>query len=229
MGPADWAALALYLLVWLGYEPLLRRVAKASGAIEADLSRLRTLWMRAMATRRDGRLLDGQLLGHAITSASFFTSSNLILAAGVAGVLFGGHATHGKANEVGFAAGSLLLFQGKLALILAALTRGILSFIWAIRQMNYCIALIGAAPDSGSDPALLRAYADAASEVLNPAMSSFSHGIRTYYFALAATAWLFGPALFVVGTLAAFVTLIYRQSSSGSARGVRRARALLGD
>ena len=229
MGPADWAALTLYLLVWLGYEPILRRVAKASGAIEADLSGLRTLWMRAMATRRDARLLDGQLLGHVITSASFFTSSNLILAAGVAGVLFGGHATLGKAAEIGFAAGSLVLFQVKLGLILAALARGILSFIWAIRQMNYCIGLIGAAPDSGSDPALLRAYADAAGEVLNPALSSFSHGIRAYYFALAAAAWLFGPALFLAGTLAALVTLIYRQSSSRSARAVRRARALLDD
>jgi uncharacterized membrane protein len=227
MGPADSAALTLYLFVWLGYEPILRRLGKASGAIATDLSVVRTFWMRAMATRQDTRLLDGQLLGHVITSASFFTSSNLILAAGVAGVLFGGHATLGKAAEIGVTAGSLVLFQVKLGLILAALARGILSFIWAIRQINYCIALIGAAPDSGSDPALLRAYADAASEVLNPALTAFSHGIRAYYFALAAAAWLFGPALFLAGTLAAIVTLIYRQSSSRSARAVRRARALL--
>jgi uncharacterized membrane protein len=125
MGPADWAALSLYLLVWLGYEPILSRVARASGAITTDLSVLRTFWMRAMATRRDTRLLDGQLLGHVITSASFFTSSNLILTAGVAGVLFGGHATLGKANEIGFAAGSLLLFQAKLALVF-----GQSLFIW---------------------------------------------------------------------------------------------------
>lgn len=229
MGPADWAALTLYLIVWLGYEPMLRRVAKASGAIATDLSVIRTLWMRTMASRPDTRLLDGQLLGHVITSASFFTSSNLILTAGVAGVLFGGHVTLGKAYEIGVATGSLQLFQAKLALVLAALARGILSFIWAIRQVNYTIALIGAAPDRGSDPALLRAYGDAVGEVLNPALSSFSHGVRAYYFALAAALWLFGPAPFVVGTLAALVTLIYRQSSSRSARGVRRARALLDD
>lgn len=90
----------------------------------------------------------------------------------------------------------------------------------------YTIALIGAAPDNGSDPALPRAYADVAREVLNPAQSSFSHGIRAYYFALAA-AWLFGPGPFVAGTLAAFFVLIYRKSNSRSAKGVRGARALL--
>jgi len=227
MTPADWAALALYLVVWLGYEPILQHVAKASGAIATDLTVLRAIWMRGMAMRQDTRLLDGQLLGHVITSASFFTSSNLILTAGVAGVLFGGYSALGKANEIGFAAGSLMLFQGKLALSLAALARGLLSFIWAIRQLNYCVALIGAAPESDADKALLSAYADAASEVLNPALTSFSSGIRAYYFAMAAGAWLFGPAPFAAGTLAALAMLIFRQSSSRSARGVRRARALL--
>jgi uncharacterized membrane protein len=229
MGTADWAALSLYLLLWLGYEPILRHVAKASGVLATDLTTVRGFWMRAMATRQDTRLLDGQLLGHVITSASFFTSSNLILTAGVAGVLFGGHATLGKAYEIGFAAGSLPLFQAKLALVLAALTRGILSFIWAIRQVNYTIALIGAAPDSGADQGLLRAYGEAVSQVLNPALSSFSHGIRAYYFALAAASWLFGPVVFTAGTVAAFFVLIYRQSNSRSAKGVRRARALLED
>jgi uncharacterized membrane protein len=227
MLPADWAALAFYLAVWLGYDPLLRRMAKASTVLQTDLEALRDIWMRGMATRRDTRLLDGQLLGHVITSASFFTSSNLILTAGVAGVLFGGYATLGKANEIGVAAQSLLLFQGKIALVLAALARGLLSFIWAIRQMNYCVALIGAAPDSDADPVLLRAYAEAARDVLNPALAAFSGGIRAYYFAMAAGAWLFGPVLLAMGTLAAFIMLIYRQSSSRSARGLRKARALL--
>ena len=229
MLPADWAALALYLVVWLGYEPILWRVSKAAGAIATDLTVVRAVWMRAMTARHrhETRLLDGMLLGHVINSASFFTSSNLILTAGVAGVLFGGHATLGKANEIGFAAGSLLLFHAKLTLVLAALARGLISFIWAIRQVNYCLALIGAAPEVGSDPALLRAYADAVSDVLNPALTSFSSGIRAYYFAMAAGAWLFGPALFAAGTLAIVAMLIFRQSSSRSARGVRRARALL--
>jgi uncharacterized membrane protein len=227
MGTWDWAALVLFFVVWFGYEPILRRVGKAAGAIATDMTAMRSIWMRSMAMRRDTRLLDSQLLGHVITSASFFTSSNLILMAGVAGALFSGSATLNKVSAVGAAASSLWLLRVKLALILAALARGMLSFIWAIRQMNYTLALIGAAPASDADPELLRRYADAASEVLNPALSSFSHGVRAYYFALAASCWLFGPPVFAAGTVAAFALLVYRQSSSRSARGVRLARALL--
>ena len=50
---------------------------------------IRRRWMTEMAVR-EVALLDGQLLGHAINSASFFASSNLILIAAAAGVLFGG-------------------------------------------------------------------------------------------------------------------------------------------
>jgi uncharacterized membrane protein len=229
MGTWDWAALVLFFVLWFGYEPILRRVGKAAGAIATDMTVLRSIWMRTMATRRETRLLDSQLLGHVITSASFFTSSNLILMAGVAGALFSGPAELHKVSAVGAAASSIPLLRIKLALILAALARGMLSFIWAIRQMNYTLALVGAAPDRDAEPDLLRRYAEAASEVLNPALSSFSHGIRGYYFALAAACWLFGPPMFAAGTVAAFALLVYRQSSSRSARGVRMARALLED
>ena len=44
-------------------------------------------------TGREVRLMDGQLLGHALNSASFFASSNLLLIAAAAGALFGGDAT----------------------------------------------------------------------------------------------------------------------------------------
>jgi uncharacterized membrane protein len=179
-------------------------------------------------TRRDTRIVDGQLLGHVLGSASFFTSSSLILLATVAGALFGGRALLSKAESVHLAAASLPHLQLKLALILAALARGLLNFIWAIRQINYCVALIGAAPDRDTtDPEVLEAYAVAAGEVLNPALSSFSQGVRGYYFALSAASWLFGPIVFIVGTLAAFALLVQRQSTSRSARAVRRVRALL--
>jgi uncharacterized membrane protein len=227
METADWAALALFFVVWFGYEPILRRVGKASGAIATDMTAMRSIWMRSMATRRDTRLLDSQLLGHVITSASFFTSSNLILMAGVAGALFSGHDALSKVKAVGATAATLPLLRIKLALVLAALSRGMLNFIWAIRQMNYTLALVGAAPDRDAEPDLLRRYAEATAEVLNPALSSFSQGVRGYYFALAAAAWMFGPIPFAAGTVAAFALLVYRQARSRSARGVRLARALL--
>lgn len=178
-------------------------------------------------TRRDSRFIDGQLMGHALNSASFFASANLIIIAAAAGALFGGDATY--KSVVGVALLDRvprLLFEIKLGLVTVTLARGLLDFIWAIRQMNYCLAAIGAAPERGSK-ALLQAYADATAELINPALSSFNSGVRGYYFALAAAAWLLGPIAFIVATLGALALLIWRQSRSRSAKGIHVIRAIL--
>ncbi len=85
----DWIALGVFAVCWLLYEPVLHGVSRKTGAITKDMTVIRKAWMLAME-RRDIRLVDSQLMGHAINSASFFGSANLILIAAVAGALFGG-------------------------------------------------------------------------------------------------------------------------------------------
>ena len=227
IAPADIAAFALFALCWLGYEPLLKRLTRRAQTINTDLTVIRTAWMRNMAGR-EGRFLDSQLLGHAISSASFFTSSNLIIIAAAAGALFGGDAfLRGVKGVPLVASAPHLVLEAKLALVVVVLGRGLLAFIWSIRQMNYCIVAIGAAPGPGTDPAVVKAYGEAAAEVLNPALSSFNSGVRGYYFALAAGAWLLGPLPFALGAIGAITLLAWRQSQSRSSAGVRRLRAIL--
>jgi uncharacterized membrane protein len=228
ISPADLAAAALFALCWIAYEPVLRRLTRGQPAtINTHMAVIRTAWMRSMA-RREARFLDGQLLGHAITSATFFASSNLIVIAAAAGALFGGDRVLRSVQVAPLVAGApQLLLKIKLALVVAVLGRSLLSFIWSIRQMNYCLAAIGAAPDPSSPPERLKAYGEAAGEVLNPALSTFNSGVRGYYFALAAGAWLLGPVAFALITLLAVGLLAWRQFSSRSAVGVRKLRALL--
>jgi uncharacterized membrane protein len=226
MSTQDWIAVGLFVVVWLGYEPLLQRVSRRSGAISTDMLPIRLLWMRAM-TRRESGLVDANLIGHSLNSGSFFASANLILIAAVAGTLFGGGTKvtsvlqHGAGLEI-----TTRIVELKLALVTVCLVRGLLDFIWSIRQLNYCLALIGAAHD-GLKPENRDDYAAAVAEVLNPALQAFSHGVRGYYFALAAGAWLFGPVALGAATLGAFALLVWRQANSGAARGIRKARGIL--
>lgn len=225
MSVIDWAALALFIICWLGYDPLLKLIARNRGALNDDMISVRRAWMTAM-THRDIRLLDSQLLGHSINSASFFASSNLLLIAAVSGILFGGEAALNSFAAVGAEAVPIPLLEAKLALVLAALARGLLDFIWSLRQMNYALALIGAAPEiHGSADKV--AFGEATARVLNPALAAFSQGVRGYYFALAAAAWLFGPVWLAVGVASAFSLLVWRQSGSPAARAIRDARRLL--
>ena len=225
MTTLDWSALALFVLCWIGYGPLLAVIARRAGSLNTDMIHVRQAWMTAM-THREVRLLDSQLLGHTINSGSFFASTNLLLIAAVAGILFGGQDALRGFAAVGAENVPLKLLEAKLALILVCLARGLLDFIWSIRQMNYTIALIGSAPEVHGQADRV-AFGEATAGVLNPALNAFSQGVRGYYFALAASAWLFGPMWLAVGVISAFALLVWRQEGSHAARAIRRARRLL--
>ncbi|MBD3834215.1 DUF599 family protein [Brevundimonas bullata] len=221
----DWIALFLFFIAWLGYGPILGVIARRSGSLNDDMLIVRDSWMTAM-THREIRLIDSQLMGHSINSASFFASTNLLLIAAVAGILFGGENALRGFAAVGAEAVPVKILEAKLALVLVCLARGFLDFIWSLRQMNYALALIGAAPEIHSETDKV-AYGHAVARVLNPALGGFSQGVRGYYFALAAAAWLFGPMWLALGVISAFGLLVWRQAGSPAARAVRAARRLL--
>ncbi|WP_436356815.1 DUF599 domain-containing protein [Brevundimonas sp. CEF1] len=221
----DWIALSLFFIAWLGYGPILGLIARRSGSLNDDMLIVRDSWMTAM-THREMRLIDSQLMGHSINSASFFASTNLLLIAAVAGILFGGENALKGFAAVGAEAVPMKILEAKLALVLVCLARGFLDFIWSLRQMNYALALIGAAPEIHTETDRV-AYGHAVAQVLNPALGGFSQGVRGYYFALAAAAWLFGPLWLALGVISAFGLLVWRQAGSPAARAVRAARRLL--
>ncbi|MFJ6025084.1 DUF599 domain-containing protein [Brevundimonas sp. NPDC092305] len=221
----DYLALGLFLVCWLGYGPLLGVLAKKSGTLNDDMAVIRRVWMTAM-THREIRLVDSQLLGHSINSASFFASTNLLLIAAVAGVLFGGGDALRGVAALGAEAEPTPLLEAKLALVVLCLARGFLDFIWSIRQLNYSLALIGAAPEIHTESDRV-ALGDAATNLLNPALNAFSQGVRGYYFALASAAWLFGPLWLAIGVTLSFCLLVWRQAGSPAARALRSARRLL--
>jgi len=227
LSPLNAVALAVFVLAWVFYEPLLQAFAKRRGGVlNTDLQVIRGAWMLNM-TSREVRLMDSQLLGQTLNSCSFFASSNLILIAAAAGALFGGQRTFASVSALEIVkTSSHLLFELQLALVVAALARGLLDFIWAIRQINYCLAALGAAPEPLPE-ADRQAWGDALARVMNPALGSFSAGVRGYYFALAAAAWLFGPIAFMAATVGAVALLIWRQRWSAAALAIQDVRRLV--
>lgn len=219
----DIVAFALFAVVWLFYEPILKRLRKGRH-VNSDMRVLRGAWMRSMAAR-DNRIMDGQLLGNSIHSASFFASSNLILIAAVSGVLFGGSGAWRQIQVVAeLAPAPRMLFEAKLALILITLARGLLDFIWSLRQMNYCLAAVGAAPPPGHPQG--PEWGDATADLLNPALSAFNAGVRGYYFALSTGAWLLGPIPFILAVGGSVFLLAWRQTNSPASRAIVHLRDL---
>ena len=227
LSPLNAAALGLFAVCWLFYQPLLDLLGRRGGAvINTDLTVVRSAWMRNMA-KRTNRFMDGQLLAQTLSSSSFFASSNLILIAATAGVLFGGQASFRNVSSLAaIKTSSRLLFEAQLGLVVLSLARGLLDFIWGIRQLNYVLAAIGATPEAADD-AKHHAFGDIAGRLLNPALHSVNSGVRGYYFALAAAAWLFGPLAFMAATLGAVGLLVWRQRRSPAAYAIADLRRLL--
>jgi uncharacterized membrane protein len=147
--------------------------------------------------------------------------------AALGGALFGGERTFRSASSlIVLQTSSRALFEAQLALVLICLARGLLDLIWAIRQFNYCLAAIGAVPVE-VDPQHHPEFGEVAARLLNPALSSFNAGVRAYSFALAASAWLFGPWALIGATAGAVGLLLWRQRGSKTARAVRDLRKLL--
>jgi uncharacterized membrane protein len=226
MEAIEWLSALIFALAWLGYEPAMARIGARHTTINSDLAQIRAAWMVRMLAR-EGRIMDTNLIGHVLNSASFFASTNLLIMAAAAGLLFGGEAALTRLNGLALLAHAPnWLLEAKFALVVITLGRGLLDFIWAIRQLNYCVSLIGAAPEAGDEARRAR-YADAIAGALNPALSAFNRGVRAYYFAMAAAAWLIAGWAMVLGALASFALLAWRQLYSDAALATRRARQVL--
>ncbi len=223
--PLDRAALGWFLLAWLGYGPLIQHL-RSPRSITARLLGIRRAWMRAMLGR-DNRVTDASLIGHPMHSATFFASTTMVALAALLGMLGDMDRTHAALEALAFTAKTPRpIAEGKVLLLLLVFAHTFLKLTWAIRQLNYGVALIGAAP-SKPGPALRDAAADRTAAVLSLAIGSFNAGVRGYYFALAALAWLLGPGAFALATAGMVAMLLWRQFGSATAEAIRLSHAVL--
>ena len=226
IGP-DGVALGWFLLAWLGYGPLIQ-VWRHPSSVNVRLHEVRRVWMRVMLAR-DNRIVDTSLIGHTVHSATFFASTTMVALAALLGII--GNFEHGYATlaELTFTAKtSRLLTETKMLLLVLVLAHTFLKLSWSLRQLNYCIALIGAAPTK-PDPRRRDAIAGRIAAMLSAALSGFNAGIRGYYFALAALAWLLGPGAFALATTGIIAMLLWRQFGSEAAEAIRLGHAVLCD
>jgi uncharacterized membrane protein len=223
----DIGAIAFFLLVWVSLEPWLE-YTKRKNSIPRNMEAIRRAWMREVLTRDTNFIGDAAILGHTINSASFFASANLLVIMAVAGSLSLDPASFGKTGLIATFAGDTpaWLLQTKILLVFGTLLRGLSDFVWAVRQLNYCLAAIGSSPSKNEDRDL-DAWTDALTSVVNPALRTFSKGVRSYYFTFAAILWFLGPWVFCLGTLLSASLMVWRHTSSRTAHGLSRIHELI--
>jgi uncharacterized membrane protein len=175
---------------------------------------------------RDNRIVDSSLIGHVIHSASFFASTSLLAIGALIGVITGLDRLQPAIEGLGASTPHALL-EIRILLPLAVLVHGLFQLTWALRQLNYTVALIGATPPMPKDSPLASELAEVTGDVLSSALTTFNVGIRSYYFALVALSWLVSPAALILAAVVLTILLLYRQGGSSVSTQMRRARALM--
>ena len=214
----DGLAFVWFVLVWLGYGGAIH-ARPWRGSITDRMDHVRRAWMVTMLGR-DNRITDAALIGHTVHSATFFASTTMVALAALLGTLGSFDRGFGALESLTFTAKTSRSFaEAKLLLLVAVFAHTFTKLSWSLRQLNYCLALIGAAPPK-PDAAVRERLGGQIASVLSLAIRSFNAGIRGYLFALAALTWLLGPVALLVTTTAMVVLLVWRQFRSPTAAAI---------
>jgi uncharacterized membrane protein len=213
----DWLALVFFFGGWVAYALFAKRRAWTTPSLLVSTNRIRRLWM-LQSTWRDNRVIDGIVAQSLSTSPSFFASTTILIIGGLLAVLSATERATELVREIPFAARtSVLVFDLKLLLLTGLFVYAFFRFTWSVRQYGFGALLIASAPDArqfeaaGDAAAAQRdAFAERAGRVMALAAESFNDGLRAYYMAFAAVAWLFSPLAFV-GATAAVLWILYRR------------------
>ena len=207
----DLAALVWFLLVWNGYTFFADRVKKGGLSLLTVMKKHRAGWMRQMLLR-ENRIVDATIMSTLMRSVSLFSSTTLLILAGLLAVLGAVDKAQALVQGIPFVIEvSKTTWELKLLTLVMIFIYTFFKFAWSVRQFNYSVILIGAAPPpSEADTPEARAFATGAGDVIALAVSNFNRGMRAYYFGLAALSWFLHPLLFALMTLWV-VGVVYRR------------------
>ena len=221
LGSLDLIAFLWFAAAWAGYTISQDHLLSGRNILNQHMRVVRRHWVERMLDR-ENRIMDSQLVGHTMHSCTFFASTNMLVLAGLIGSFGTIEHAHNLVSDLSFMVKtSRQLFEMKMLMLVVIFTYGFFKFTWALRQYNYCCALIGSAPMAPVAPDDRVAMGSTLSEALTLAVTALNGGLRAYYFALAVLAWLIGPIPFMVASTAVIVVLARRQAFSATEKIIR--------
>ncbi len=210
---ADWAALALFVLGWVGYAVFAHHRSKTESTLLASTNHYRTLWM-VQVTHRDQRIVDAAVTQNLASSPSFWASTTILVLGGLLAVLGTSEKATELVKDLPFAARtSMLVFDLKIIVLLAVYIYAFFRFTWSMRVYSFGAILVGAAPnvevfDRGE--ADRADFARRAGALMGMAAESFADGLRAYYMSFAVIRWFISPIAFALATLTVLGVLYWR-------------------
>ncbi len=216
----DYAALTLLFVAWIGVGFVIENPGKR-GSVSHLTAEYRRVWMEQMVTR-DPRIFDSQILGILRQGTAFFASACMIAIGGMLALIGNAERLAGVAQDLTLDTAPIIVWELKLLVVILLAVNGFLKFVWSHRLFGYCAVIMAAVPNDPADPAAYpRARKAAALNIT--AARSYNKGLRSIYFAMAATAWLLGAVPLILAVLFT-LAVVYRREFASQSR-----EALLAD
>lgn len=226
----DWAALALFIIGWVGYANFASWRAKVERTLLSSTNHYRRLWMMQV-TYRDQRIVDAAVVQNLSSSPSFWASTTILVIGGLLAVLGASEKASDLVKDLPFAARTtMLIFDLKIMVLLATYVYAFFRFTWSMRVYSFGAIMVGAAPNvEAFDEGLAdrQDFAQRAGQLMGMAAESFADGLRAYYMSFAVFGWFVSPALFALLTLAV-LWVLYRREFRSDVSAVLRADAPMG-
>lgn len=207
----DWVALLWFALAWGGYTYFADNLKFKEQSLLTVMRRHQRMWLLRMLGR-ENRVTDVTIMSSIMRSVSLFSSTTLLILAGLLAILGSLDKVQALAGTVPFIEdGTRVQLELKVMLMVLIFIYAFFKFAWSLRQFNYSLVLIGAAP-LHTEPITERSkeFAHATAKVVAGGVMNFNRGIRAYYYGLAALSWFLHPMLFVLVTVW-IVAVIYRR------------------
>ncbi len=208
---ADYAALGLFFLCWVGYTWICDHTRWSRNSLISAMSAYRLEWMMKMLYRDDPRIVDTTIQASLLNGIAFFASTTIIVLGGLIAMLGATDKAIQVLEDIPFAVQtSRNVWELKVLLLITIFVYAFFKFTWSFRLLKYSGILIGAAPLRSEIDEDAKDFARRIADLISLEAIHFNQGLRSYLFALAALGWFIHPYLFMVATV--WVTFVlYRR------------------
>ena len=207
----DILAFVWFMACWVGYSFYADGQGESRRPVARVMHQYRVRWMERML-QRDNRMADINIVTAHMRSGMLFASISILILAGVMTLLGNLGQARNVVSELSFAGqASPEMWEIKVIVLLLIFVYAFFKYAWCLRQFNYALIFIGAAPlPEEVNVRERKDYPGRGARLVDRGISTFNRGLRAYYFGLATLAWFFGPVFYAVAAVWV-VAVLYRR------------------
>ncbi|EIJ44319.1 putative membrane protein [Beggiatoa alba B18LD] len=214
----DIIALLYFFISWLSYARFASVKTQSHPSLYSVLHDYRLEWSKQLI-KREVRIMDSNLIGTLHRNASLLVSTTIFILAGLIAVLGATDRAMLIAATLPFTVATTAgLWEIKVLLLILIFVHAFFKFSWAMWQFSITTVLMGGAPNPDEDETLKQIFIKRHTLLLSLAGTNFNHGLRAYYFGIAALTWIVHPLLFMLASSWVVSVLYKREFRSQSLR-----------